>query len=82
MRLKIASLPRNLNAGRRSGRQCFKTLRIMRERASGQNFELLYREVSCAPLLFVPLASSFFFFAAHRVIPLEDVTIYIHEDYF
>jgi len=47
----------------------------MRERASGQNFELLYREVSF-PFLFPA------FFPAHRVIPLEDVTIYIHEDYF
>jgi len=35
----------------------------MRERASGQNFELLYREVSlpflfCSPLFFLLIASS------------------------
>lgn len=48
----------------------------MRERASGQNFELLYREV------FLPFLFVLAFFPAHRVIPLEDVTIYIHEDYF
>ena len=57
-------------------RKCSKALRIMRERASGQNFELLYRKVFCR--FFFVLT----FFSAHRVIPLEDVTIYIHEDYF
>jgi len=48
----------------------------MHEQASGQNFELLYRKSSFL-LPFYPA-----FFSARRVIPLEDVTIYIHEDYF